>query len=210
MNNIDIIYYINLDHRTDRKEQILQELKKMNIPDSKIQRIPGIYTKGFGVLGCAQTHLKTLETFMESNYNNCLILEDDFMFLYDEKTTNYYLDNFFKKIPNFDMCMLGAALHGPCNDTIHPYIKHANGNVSGGSGYIISRSFGPMLIKNISDSSRLLEYVKMVSGHIVTVYCHDIYWRGIQIGTSWYVLNPILGVQRESYSDIAEAIVNKM
>jgi hypothetical protein len=121
-----------------------------------------------------------------------------------------YLDNFFKKIPNFDMCMLGAALQGPCNDTIHPYIKHANGNVSGGSGYIISRSFGPMLIKNISDSSRLLEYVKMVSGHIVTVYCHDIYWRGIQIGTSWYVLNPILGVQRESYSDIAEVIVNKM
>ena len=99
MENIDIIYYINLDHRIDRNTEILSELRKMNISNLKIQRIPAIYTKGFGILGCGLSHLKAVETFMKSEYKNCLILEDDFMFSLDTNYSNFLLNTFFKKLP---------------------------------------------------------------------------------------------------------------
>ena len=52
MENIDCIYYINLEHRTDRKEQFLNEMKKIQMPESKINRIEGIYTQNIGIVGC--------------------------------------------------------------------------------------------------------------------------------------------------------------
>ena len=39
LNNFDIIYYINLDHRTDRLKNITEQLLKTNIESSKINRI---------------------------------------------------------------------------------------------------------------------------------------------------------------------------
>ena len=122
MENIDIIYYINLDHRIDRNTEILSELRKMNISNLKIQRIPAIYTKGFGILGCGLSHLKAVETFMKSEYKNCLILEDDFMFSLDTNYSNFLLNTFFKKLPIFDICMLAGNLM-KSEETSLPFIK---------------------------------------------------------------------------------------
>jgi hypothetical protein len=36
MDNIDAFMYINLDHRTDKKEQIENELNKMDVDKNKI------------------------------------------------------------------------------------------------------------------------------------------------------------------------------
>jgi GR25 family glycosyltransferase involved in LPS biosynthesis len=207
MDNIDVIYYINLDHRIDRNEQLLQELQKMNIPTSKIIRIPGIYTKGFGVLGCGLSHLKALELFMISDYSNCLILEDDFMFSHDLNHTNLLLEIFFKTMPIFDVCMLAAIIDIPCKDTISPYIKKVIGARTA-SAYIVSRNFAPVLIQLIRDSTKLLDYVKKVTGQKAISYCHDMFWKRLQPQSNWYILNPKLGVQRESYSDIEECIID--
>ena len=39
MDKIDIFYFINLDKRTDRLEEISKELKKMEIPPEKVNRV---------------------------------------------------------------------------------------------------------------------------------------------------------------------------
>ena len=51
-----------------------QYLDKVNFPKDKIIRIPAVYNK-HGDVGCSYSHVKALETFLNSNYNNCLILE---------------------------------------------------------------------------------------------------------------------------------------
>ena len=65
LNNFDIVYYINLKHRTDRLINITNELNKTNISKEKINRIEGIYFKTFGILGCAKSHIKTSKFMLE-------------------------------------------------------------------------------------------------------------------------------------------------
>ena len=54
---VDIIYYINLDHREDRKKEFNNW-----ISDSKfngvVERIPALYNKTKGYIGCTMSHLK--------------------------------------------------------------------------------------------------------------------------------------------------------
>jgi hypothetical protein len=206
MDNIDIIYYINLDHRIDRKEQILQELQRMNIPDSKIERIPALYTKGFGILGCGLSHIKALEIFMKSDYKNCLILEDDFMFSVDVNYSNFLLTTFFKKNPTFDVCMLSGNLM-KSQETVSPFIKKVI-DVQTTSSYIITKKFAPILISNLYESTRLLADWKNKIAETKHEYCLDIYWKTLQPQSEWYILHPKIGFQRESYSDISNHITD--
>jgi hypothetical protein len=42
-NNFDVLYYINIAHRTDRKQHLLEELSKTDIDHNKINRIDAVY-----------------------------------------------------------------------------------------------------------------------------------------------------------------------
>ena len=80
--HIDAIFYINLDHRSDRKEHILQEIRKIDPTLSKTHRIQAEYVPDHGALGCTKSHIKAFQLFMEHpEWKNCLILEDDFTFV---------------------------------------------------------------------------------------------------------------------------------
>ena len=79
--NIDFIFYINLEKRTDRREQIEMELKKMEITAERFVGIPFEP----GIVGCGKSHLEVLKLAKDRKYKNVLILEDDFTFLVDRK-----------------------------------------------------------------------------------------------------------------------------
>ncbi len=80
MEQIDVIFYINLEQRTDRKEHFLQEMKKFCVDESKIVRIDAVYN-AIGALGCTKSHIKALEQFMENPaWKTCIVFEDDFTF----------------------------------------------------------------------------------------------------------------------------------
>ena len=97
MENIGKVYYINIDHRLDRKEQILKELDTVGIASSKIERISAIYKKGFGILGCGLSHKKAVEHFIESKEDYCIIFEDDFVFTMSPDEFNFLLGKIFSK-----------------------------------------------------------------------------------------------------------------
>ena len=68
---IEHIFYINLDKRTDRKEQFTQEMEKMNW---KAERFPGYYYEPpKGIVGCTKSHLEVLKLAKEREYANVLI-----------------------------------------------------------------------------------------------------------------------------------------
>ena len=81
MLGIDHVLYINLDHRKDRLEYILNECKRVDILSEKMTRIEAIYTPGIGMLGCSLSHCKALELALSRpEWTWTLIIEDDAKF----------------------------------------------------------------------------------------------------------------------------------
>ena len=100
--SIDFIFYINLEKRADRREQIETELKKMEITAERFVGIPFEP----GIVGCGKSHLEVLKLAKDRKYKNVLILEDDFTFLVDRKKFDDSINNFFNNTEgNYDVCM---------------------------------------------------------------------------------------------------------
>ena len=59
INDIEHVLYINLMHRTDRKQEVEQELKLIGL-DRCMQRFNAINTTN-GRVGCTMSHLKCLQ-----------------------------------------------------------------------------------------------------------------------------------------------------
>ena len=104
-NNIDIVYYINLNHRTDRKQIFLEEMKKINFPENKIKRFEAI-KHDRGEIGCSKSHIAVLKEFINSNYKNCIIFEDDFIFNVDLNIIKSTFEKLFNNNIDYDIIML--------------------------------------------------------------------------------------------------------
>ena len=68
MDQIDTFYYINLERRIDRLQEITGEMKKMNIPMEKIVNINAIDHR-IGALGCSKSHIYAVKHFINSKVN---------------------------------------------------------------------------------------------------------------------------------------------
>jgi len=201
LNNFDTIYYINLDHRVDRYEHINNELNKTNIEKDKINKISGIYIKELGILGCAKSHCLALEAFIKSGKNHCIIFEDDFIFTVDQDTINNLINKVFNNLKLFDVLMLASNILNSQPTSYDFIVKIIDAQTL--SGYAVSKQFAPILLNNYRESIKLLEN----AGKSVHPFCFDIYMKRLQPFTKWYCLNPKIGKQIESYSDIENRIV---
>jgi len=204
LNNFDIIYYINLEHRKDRYEHINKELLKTNIDVSKINRINGLYLKDFGILGCAKSHILALEAFIKtsSNIKNCVIFEDDFIFTKEQNEINELINSFFKYIEEYDVLMLASNTLYEIETQFSFITKIINAQTL--SGYSVSKKFAPILLENYKTSVIHLEKI----GYKVHNFCFDIYMKQLQPQSLWFCLNPKIGKQIESYSDIENKVVD--
>jgi Glycosyltransferase family 25 (LPS biosynthesis protein) len=206
---IDVIYYINLDHRKDRQEEFLGEMEKMGVPSEKVVRIPAIYKPGQGDLGCSLSHLSTIQKFIDSGLSNCIIFEDDFEFTQDLEATNKTVSKFFDSNVPYNICMLSSNTVDSA-PTDWPFLLKIN-SAQTTSGYLVSNAFAPILRGNYQEGSRLLEesYTSGKGDNIQGPFCIDQYWKRLQGGDSqWYVFDPKLGKQRDSYSDIQGGVVH--
>lgn len=202
-NNIDVIYYINLDFRKDRNDEFLEEMRKMNIPLSKIVRIDAVHNKTNGAIGCSMSHIKTIEEFINSGHNNCIVFEDDFQFSQDETTSKKIIQQLFDEKVDFDICMLSGSMNiDEKNDKTKYDFLYKVSNAQTTSGYMVSKSFAPTLLSNFKEGCRLLQETS-----IDQQYAVDQYWKNLQPISKWYVFNPKLGIQRKSHSDIQNGIV---
>lgn len=197
-NNFDVIYYINLDHREDRYQHINEELSKTNIDKCKINRIPGVYVKGFGILGCGKSHCIALETFLNSPETNqtCVIFEDDFEFTQNQTEINNLINKSFNELKEFDVLMLSSnvIMYAPTHyEFVHKILLAQTL-----SGYAVSRQYAPILLQNFKEGISFLE----ICGHSVHDVCVDIYMQRLQPSGRWYCLNPKIGQQMVSFSDI--------
>ncbi len=206
MENIDAVYFINLDHRTDRLTQIQEEICKMGFPPEKIHRIQAIYKPEIGALGCTLSHIKTLDTFLESNHKTCIVLEDDFLRTMDINQMNFLFKHLFTSVKEFDLAMLAGKVFKK-EATNSPFFYHVL-DAQTSSAYLITREFAPTLRQNLKESSDFLNEWFQTNKNPKHDFCLDIYWKKLQPQSKWFIAHPQMGIQRESYSDIEQRVTN--
>lgn len=195
---IDKILYLNLDHRTDRKEHLEKELCKMKISPEKIVRIPAIQHPR-GAVGCTMTQIKALKYAIEQDYNNCLILEDDFTFRHSYEKTNNLLEQLLET-SNWDVLLLAG------NRFITKRIK---GDVfratdsQTASGYLVSKKYYKTLLDNFEKGLEQFITSRNPGRHAI-----DMYWKTLQKKEPWFITVPPIGFQYANYSDIEKRNVN--
>jgi GR25 family glycosyltransferase involved in LPS biosynthesis len=205
MEHIDCVYYINLDHRTDRREEIEQELDTMGLL-SKTIRVPGVSIPELGILGCAYAHRNALHIFLQSPHTNCIILEDDFVFRMDKEYCEFLLTAVFANEIEFD-CILLAGNILNSEETIWPFLRKVT-DAQTTSGYLITKEFTEKLLQNLEESSFLLHQHFLEHREKNHELCLDIYWKKLQPNSNWFVFHPKLGMQRDGYSDIENKVTS--
>lgn len=188
------VYYINLDSRPDRRQEIESELRKLQVPPSKVVRIPGVVEK-FGQLGCAKAHVRALEHARDHHPKGLvLVMEDDFELL-DATQAPQALQRLRQRQldTDWDVLMLAANLNlGGSEDPKTGRVYKA----LTASAYVIGPGYREKLLRNFTEAARRLSE----AGPGVIEFYVDVYWHRLQDTDRFKLLR--IGKQRPSYSDI--------
>lgn len=197
MSPISHIYYINLDHRLDRLQEIRAEISKMGFPPDAYERIPAIYHREIGGVGCARSHIKTLEDAWEKGYEQILVLEDDFQMCVSPETWMEAFDVLQNTTLEYDVCLISYQLmeSTELDDEFAKYFRRVL-EAQTTSGYIIKRHYIPTLIHTFREAADAFERT-----NYHWLYAIDVAWKTLQRNDKWICFYPRLGKQRPSYSD---------
>lgn len=186
-------FYINLKHRTDRKQEMENEFQKMNI--TPYERFDAI-KNSFGALGCSQSHIQCVKLGMASGAEHVVIFEDDFQFLITPSEYTKLL-NLLQQI-DYDVLLLGYRVDNDfhISPTSHPLLRKIRDSQTT-SGYIVNKKYLPTLLENFTEGATLLERSRKAKRHAI-----DVHWMWLQASGKWFCYFKRVGIQRESYSDI--------
>ena len=217
---IDKIYVINLETRIDRKEEMLEELKKMKINDlgeveffngiipteeilntwnsNYINPLPQFVINSnidekkyrLGCLGCLLSHFTIIQKAYSLNYENIIIFEDDALFEENDKSLEEIL-----KIYNifFDKIVkeFGIFYLGGNHKSIN--LKHIIDNLYLTDGTLCTHSY-------IINREGMKFVIDNLTGYSKEI---DVFYREcLQKNKFCYTIHPPLFSQRKSFSNI--------
>jgi hypothetical protein len=192
------IYVINLKERTDRKEHIKSQLKKIDCKNYKL--FEGVNGNSMinptrlknGMFGLVKTYLNIYEDWTKKDAENILIIEDDCLFLDD---FNEKLEEYMNNVPSdCDMLYFGA------NHNYHEGIKSIKINEK---CIKINKSYSAhcvLLKKEVFED--------LINGIKDFGIENDVMMALLQRKYNAYSSSEVLATQIESYSDIENKIVN--
>jgi glycosyl transferase family 25 len=182
------IYYINLDHRTDRNEHVLKQIASIGC---KVIRIDAVECKQ-GAIGCGMSHIRCLELAKEQKLPFVCIVEDDIEFT--DLVSD--MDDFFKLLPeDWDMLYFGGNhnTHMGVNPPIiiNEKVSKLHNTYSTHCVAINKKSF-LKIHDRLKKCNNALDVIYVELQNILNVY-------------SFY---PMIATQRVSFSDIEDRITD--
>ncbi len=201
--SIDAYIYINLDNREDRKKLILEEFKKLGIPEEKIHRIAGVRKPKNGHRGCVQSHILALELAKLNNWNNVAVFEDDM----ELNVTPEEFNNKIKKALEYNKWDV-LVLHGSFQemkkdiDNDMYYLNHSTQS----TGYIIKSNYIDTLMNAFLLCNKHMSDEKWGDGKHEP-YALDQQWNKLIEKDNWIGFKPNLIKQRDSASSINEGVL---
>lgn len=213
---INQIYYINLDHRKDRQNNFLSWITPLISAEKELIRIPGIYNKEKGYIGCLKSHILTLQTFLQTSTSTkneyCIIFEDDFI-PNDIKTFSLNINKIFENNIDFDIIMLSYNSADEflidINDFDCDFLKRCHYTFTS-SGYLLNKKFAKTLLNNFEECLKLCIEEEEKTNRKTENYYLDVYWNKLinDFNNKWYFFYPKLGKQYENFSDVIHKVVD--
>lgn len=192
------VFYINLEHRADRKSHVESQLQSIGLVGERFNAIQ----MSNGAIGCSLSHLKLLQDAYKNNLDHILIVEDDILFL-DPELFKTQLNRFFELHGNnWDVVLLAGNNMPPYEQIDDTCVKVSRCQTT--TGYLVNGHYIQTLAQN----------VKMGVTHLMnkpmeqTNFAIDKFWFSLQSTDRWYLITPLSVVQREDYSDIEQKNVN--
>jgi len=208
---INKIFIINLKQRTDRKNQMIQEMKKQNITNyeffdavrptlsdvnkwnpifcshvKKVVHPSKINNYKIGCLGCMKSHIEIMKIALNRNYENILILEDDTEFI-DDFTNLFKYSNQINN--DYDLLYLSGSHIKPITNLNNVNnIKKTNFTLTTGS-YCIKKNIMNYILQNINGYNKEID---------------SFYVSQLQNKFKCYVVIPHITKQKDGYSDIQQ------
>lgn len=180
--------YINLDRRTDRRNEFEHECAKMGLD---VERFSAI-AHPVPAIGCGLSHLAVLKLARERGYESVCVFEDDFEFLIGRSE----LDTVLSALPaDYDVVMLGWYIF---DSKPHSEMFNKVFHATTGSGYIVHSRFYDTLISTWQEGMDLFADFPR-DPHLFSI---DQYWIRLQPAANWYHTTTRVGHQRPSYSDL--------
>jgi glycosyl transferase family 25 len=198
LNHFDSIIYINLAHRKDRNEEILNELKRLEVLPEKIVRIEAVSDPLNGHRGCALSHANALQYAIDHNLKNALILEDDFISTRSSAQIGELINYFAETVKNeWDVFLLGGNIKS-YEKTSFPRINRSLIALCA-HAYAVNRHYFPLLQALFKNCYNLMEsdlFFTLSDGKPI-----DQQWNYLMSKDRWYFME-IFAQQRGSESDI--------
>lgn len=185
------IFYINLDHRLDRKKQIEAEFKRLGVSSSV--RVPGVRV-AHGGMGNALSHVICLNSGWDPKKELLMICEDDAQFLVGRATLDDLIEEFVSNDFLDVLCLAYASLEKPVG--ISPTMAVAN-HIQTTSCYIMKRHAVPVLRRS---AARAVQ--KLSNGIPFARASFDRVWKVEQQRLIFALPIDRAVQQRPSYSDV--------
>lgn len=207
---VDGVFYINLNKRHDRREQIDIELLDNNISaerleglettDEQLQEYLNLHPEfnehdkslSRSRIGCAKSHLTVIQHAKDRSYDSVLILEDDCKFI---ENPHEILDRSFADMnrhPNCDILFLGANILADIQP-LSPNLGKMNGAYCAHAYIVFKRAYDYILSFEF-DKYRAIDelYMNMSRDQRFNVY----------------TVLPVVAIQRPSFSNIEDKDVD--
>ena len=196
------IFYINLEHRVDRREHVINELttKGLGLSLEYITRFNAIKMID-GAVGCSMSHLKILQDAVTNNLDHILIVEDDITFLEPETLKTQFNKFITNHGTNWDVILLGGNVieYNTIDETCVKVQKCLTT-----TGYLVNGHYIQTLVDNIKAGLSYLIKRPLYKN----LYAIDVFWFGLQQKHNWYLIIPLTVIQMEDYSDVEKKITN--
>ena len=190
-------YYINLDRRTDRREEFEAEVKKAGL-ENLFERFPAIdgmnaSDKDWGKHKyCALSYKKLFEKIYDEGHEYFLIFEDDAEFYNHTDITGLELAELaldeLQNFPDWDMIYFGGYPFD-LMELVSPHLAKCN-NILTTHAIGYKRRFLEIILNQTSNFNPETNTFP-IDG-----------WLGSQINITKYIVNPISIIQRHSVSDL--------
>jgi GR25 family glycosyltransferase involved in LPS biosynthesis len=191
-------FFINLDHRVDRRQHVEKQLASIGIFNPT--RFSAIRVQN-GAIGCGMSHLRCLEYARDNAWDHVLIVEDDIQFLDPALFVNQ-MNLFLHNQKEWDVVLLAGNNVPPYRAVDASCVQVSFCQTT--TGYLIKNHYFETLINNI----------RLGISHLIrepnnrVMYAIDKYWIRLQEQGKWFLIIPLTVTQREDYSDIEKRPTN--
>ncbi len=208
-NFFDAVFLINLDERQDRLNESIQEFKKYEL-QLNIFRFPAIKYNirhpMVGRAGCFASHRAVIQHAKNNNFKNILVFEDDFMFLENPLETLSKCVDFLSK-NHWDLFYLGQTttsevIGKPLGLAADGILRLKGGLATHAIAY--NNTIYDTLLNELPPNEEIINWL------MVNESMDGWLMRNIQPKDEYkcYTTDPMLCVQRPSYSNIDNKFVD--